>query len=464
MTRPPLLLARITILALLHGLLWAALVPPWQTPDEPKHFEYVRLLAQSDRVVAFATEDEAADPELQRAILGSMDEQRFWWYGRAPGYDPDNPPQRFADAWLQGMHTAFYRSSPLYYWLVAQIQPQGLLLGLYFGRLLSVVLGALVVFLTGWAARELFPDDPLVRYGAPAFVALNPMFAFVQAGVNNDALVNALAALAFVLMVRLLVRGMSLARLIMLLAVLVLAILTKRTAVFIAPVVGLVILLWLANRSGRPVRLFTVGAAIVAVIAAVVGYWWTAGGGEAIPQEWRWTAPRYFFNEPDQPQRILDTLRAPGVGSELLTYLWGLHNSFWGSFGWDIIHLPRLLYIALAVLSLVVAAGVLRRVFAPGATRAQRAALVTFAAAVVVAALAATVFFASYLSIQAYPPPPQGRYLIVAMLPLALLMTVGLGAWLGEERRRAALAGLVGGMVVFDLVVLFGFVVPFYYW
>ena len=43
--------------ALLHGLLWMALVPPWQTPDEPKHYEFVRLMAArgSARPVAWCS-------------------------------------------------------------------------------------------------------------------------------------------------------------------------------------------------------------------------------------------------------------------------------------------------------------------------------------------------------------------------------------------------------------------------
>jgi len=461
MSRPH-LLARLTILSLLHGLLWVAIVPPWQTPDEPKHFEYVRLLAASDEVVAFATEAEAANPELQRQILRSMDEHRFWWYGRAPGYDPDNPPERFADAWVLGMHTAFYRSSPVYYWLVARFQPESLLVGLYLARTFSVVLGALVVFLTGWTARELFPDDPLVRYGAPAFVALTPMFAFVQAGVNNDALVNFLAALAFLLMARLLVRGMSLARLIMLAAVIALAVFTKRTALFLVPVGALATLMWLAFRSRRPARVIAGGGVALLVVLAGVWAWWAGGGAESVPQEWRWNALRYFFNEPDQPGRILAVLRTPAALPEIGRYLWGMHNSFWGSFGWHIVHFPTVFYVALAGIGLAAAAGVVRLLFADETTLAQRAALITWAVALAVAALGATAFFASYL-ILPYPPPPQGRYLFAAMVPIAVLLCAGLGSWVDEGRRWRALSVGVGSLVVFDLVALVGFVVPWFY-
>src|SRR5207253_6448087 len=45
--RIPLLLA---VLTLLHGLIYIALLPPWQTPDEPTVFEYAALLGQLGRV------------------------------------------------------------------------------------------------------------------------------------------------------------------------------------------------------------------------------------------------------------------------------------------------------------------------------------------------------------------------------------------------------------------------------
>ncbi len=38
------LLGLLLAMALLGGVLYAAVVPPWQSPDEPGHFEYVALL------------------------------------------------------------------------------------------------------------------------------------------------------------------------------------------------------------------------------------------------------------------------------------------------------------------------------------------------------------------------------------------------------------------------------------
>jgi len=460
--RRPRLLGWLVLASVAHGLLWLSLVPPWQAPDEPKHFEYVRRLAESGRWIAFATEAEAADPALQADIVRSMDAHYFWWYGHAPGYDPARPSQRFADLWLQGSHTAFYRSSPAYYWLAARLQPADRLAGLYVARLFGVLCGAAVVFLVGWAARELAPGDPLVRYGAPAFAALHPMVAFLSAGVNNDVLVNTAAAFAFLLVVRLLVRGAGTARLVLLAAAVIAAVAIKRTAVFLVPTALAAGIAWLALRGRRWAAAAAVLLALLGTGGAAAWVWGPGTVAAALPEAWRWNLQRYFFNEPDQLDRVLAHLRAPEIGPILVEYQWRLHNGFWGSFGWQLVDLPAWMYAALGLVSLAAAAGVARRLVDPATPGPTRAVLLTSALATGLAAAGATAFFVAYLHLP-YPPPPQGRYLFAALGPIAVLFTAGLGAWVPAARRPAALRALVAAMVAFDAIALLGFVVPYFY-
>lgn len=460
--RARLVVGWLVLVALVNGLLWMALVPPWQTPDEPKHFEYVRLLAEGDRLVAFDTEAEAADPELQAWIVRSMDAHRFWWYGSAPGYDPARPSLRFADLWLGGSHTAFYRSSPAYYWLVSRLQPADRMAGLYVARLWSVALAALGVLLLGMAARALFADDPLVRYGAPALAALHPMAAFLAGGVNNDALVNTLAMLAFAVMARLLARGGGAARLLVLAGAVGAAVAVKRTALFLVPTAATAVGLWLVLRArARPARV-AAAAGAAAVLAAAGWAWWSSGGAAAVPAAWRQAADRYLFNEPDQLDRIVAYLRAPETGGILVEYLWGLHNGFWGSFGWQMVDLPAPAYAALGTLTAVAALGAARRVLGGRDPGPRRALLALSALAVALAAGGALLFFVAYLDLP-YAPPPQGRYLFAALGPAAILLTAGLSAWIPPARRPAALAAWFAALVAFDALALFGVVVPYFY-
>jgi hypothetical protein len=65
--------------------------------------------------------------------------------------------------------------------------------------------------------------------------------------------------------------------------------------------------------------------------------WFLGGGWAALPSSTRWDLTQYFFNEPDQALRIAAYLRAPGAGSAIAEYAWRVHESFWGSFGWQVL-------------------------------------------------------------------------------------------------------------------------------
>ena len=455
-------LGRIVILALANGLLWASLIPPWQTPDEPKHFEYVRLIAERGEVIAFATEVEAADPDLQTEILGSMDDHDFWWYGRAPGYSADDPPERFADAWKLGTHTAYYRASPAYYWLAARVQPADRLIGLYMARLLSVTLGALIVLIGGIMAREAFPDERFIRFGTPAFLALYPMIAFTHAGVNSDVLVNTLVAFALLVAVRLVVRGASPARLMVLGLALVAAALVKRIGLAIAPALAAGVALRVALGVRRPGRAVAILGAIAASLAFVFVAWLPAGAPMPVPQAWRFAALRYLFNEPDQAERIAGVLASPSAWQHMAAHGVRILDGFWGRFGWETIALPRPLAWSLNGMAVVALLGLARRAFRHEGTREQRASLAVAAIAVLSVTAAAIMFFAAYLATP-YAQPPQGRYLITVAPAAGMLLTAGLGSWIGEGRSAPALKTWIVALFILDLAVLFGLVVPYFY-
>jgi hypothetical protein len=53
-------------------------------------------------------------------------------------------------------------------------------------RAVNVLIGAGVVWLTWAIARAIWPKRPSLALGATAFVAFNPMFAFMAGAINND--------------------------------------------------------------------------------------------------------------------------------------------------------------------------------------------------------------------------------------------------------------------------------------
>ena len=68
------ILSAILFLALVNGLLYVFIVPPWQHYDEPNHFEYVWLLA--DRSERPKPGD--YDTGMRRDVARSMIEHKFY--------------------------------------------------------------------------------------------------------------------------------------------------------------------------------------------------------------------------------------------------------------------------------------------------------------------------------------------------------------------------------------------------
>ena len=176
----------------LFGLLASLLIPPWQAPDEPAHFEYVRNI-QSGVV------DES--PTVLRPIIASFYTFDFWRYvGKIP---PKSMPQSLTAPSLQLIRQTF--KAPLYYWLAAAAASwtNNLLLQLYSVRWLSILLSALTIPLVYATAREVLPPS---RNGlaliAAALVAFLPMYSYIGASVNPDNIGAPLAAGTTLLAVR----------------------------------------------------------------------------------------------------------------------------------------------------------------------------------------------------------------------------------------------------------------------
>ena len=93
------------------GLAASLLIPPWQSPDEPTHFEYARGLAIGNT---------AETPVIQAPIIASFYRYRFWDYRDVPA--PNPAPASFSE--LQRLLLRQTDKAPLYYWLAAAVSDQ----------------------------------------------------------------------------------------------------------------------------------------------------------------------------------------------------------------------------------------------------------------------------------------------------------------------------------------------------
>lgn len=264
----------LVVLALLRGFVYAMLIPPWQSPDEHGHFEYAWLVSQRGPLVG----PEAVSAAFQQEVLASMARYDFWRFIRQS--QPEPLPTSFTDR--STLILALSRPQvgderPLYYLLVgALLRLAGdvdVVTGLYIGRAVSVLLFAAAVGVTALATRRLFPESLFMQVVPPVFVLSLPMLGQMGAAVNSDALGVLSSTLFFASLVTVFRDGLTWRRGAAVVAALAVALLSKKTTLFLLPTALLAapIYGWTWGvRLSRWTRWVLLGSAVLMISVAVV--------------------------------------------------------------------------------------------------------------------------------------------------------------------------------------------------
>jgi hypothetical protein len=254
------------VFAILHGVIYIFLMPPWQHYDEENHFEYVWMAATLDR----SPEPTDYNPKLSRQVLKSMLAHGFFDHlsykpvvgppiekVKIPGYSQLSEP-------------------PLYYWLasipVRFIPERGVNAQLYAARLVSLLFLVITV-LAGWAiACELIQPGHPLRWMLPMTLALLPAFVDLMTAVNNDSLAIAVASVFLWLSVRLIRRGFSGLEFAGLTLLAILAYFVKNTAMVVWIAYPLTLLFSLLR--GRWRKVAWIGLALILVGGLAISLRW----------------------------------------------------------------------------------------------------------------------------------------------------------------------------------------------
>ncbi|MCL4499383.1 MAG: glycosyltransferase family 39 protein, partial [Chloroflexi bacterium] len=180
------LAALLVVITLIKGLLFAALVPAWQAPDEPNYFKEIVSLAESGSFVS---------------VTG-------------------HPPLYAVAAYIP-------------YELAGAEQSNKVLAV----RLLSVVCVSIAVYFTFKTARVVFPKEPFIQILAPAVATFNPQFTFIGASVNSDSMIAMWFSIITYLSVLIIRDSLDWKKSAGILALCVLAGLTKQRVYFLYPVI-----------------------------------------------------------------------------------------------------------------------------------------------------------------------------------------------------------------------------------
>lgn len=396
----------VVILFIVLGAYYSVANPLYEAPDENMHTDYVFHLV-TDRRLPVQEVGRLAGAHhpplyyllaaLPTSLLNLSDTTGRWtgnpYFMRAPGTSANQ---------INALHSA----DELFPW-------RGYSLAVHVMRLMSVLLGAITIFLTMQIGRELMPDKPSVALMAGLLTALNPQFLFISAAVNNDNLLVCAMTAAWWQLVRILKSPLASRYGWYLGCFLSVAALSKVNGIAFL-FITVFLLAALGAVQGRAFQ-YARPAFRASLVVLASSSWWFVRNLDLYGDLLGLSVYRQVF-----AANLRDSFMTLG---DILMFAHVQFTSFWGVFGWMGVVLPEWQYKAMlgfctvALLGYVWAlSGLARRVNESGSRL-----MLTLPAVFVVATELLVLYTALGCNASCY----QGRYLFPAIAPIGLCLAVG---------------------------------------
>jgi hypothetical protein len=205
------------VVAILNAASWSIVSPPFEVPDEPSHYAYAQLLAETGHLPQGSTGRFPSAEARTLADLHYLQVRFFSQNGTISSRSEQRQLER--DLALPYSRTGSVETGvsatepPLYYAL--QTIPYGLAAGgtvldrLALMRLLSALMGGLTALFAFLFLREALPGAPWAWTVGGLGVALAPLLGLMSGAVNPDALLYAVSAALFYCLARGFRRGLG---------------------------------------------------------------------------------------------------------------------------------------------------------------------------------------------------------------------------------------------------------------
>ena len=424
------------IIVLVGGTLaagYALGVTPWNAPDEPAHYNYIRHIATTGQLPVLKPGDWNA-PLLERLKSAKFPKGESV---DSIAYESHQPP-------------AFYLLATPLYKATAHLPLEERVVAL---RLLSVVLSGITVIVVFLIVRSIFPEELPLQLGVAAFIAFLPMRSAISGSISNDAFTELVATLMLLAMVHVLRAGLKRRSAFLLGLLMGIALLTKMTVYGYVPLALLVTLVSpRQGKNGGSSRLPMVG--LILLVALIVSGWWFVRNGMVY-------GATDIFAMQRHDQVVVGQPRFEGFTPAALSYFTTtLFQSFWGQFGWMGILMDSQMYFVLKLITLLAAFGfllfLLRVVLGKGSLSADQKRSLTLMG-VALAVVVAQLIGYNLSFVQA-----QGRYLYPALLPIALFFVLGLRELMAPIHERLLLTLSMGSLAILNVVCLTRYVIPYF--
>lgn len=332
-----LLAAAHVLLAVLFGVV----NPPYEAHDETGHFAYVSYIAQN---LALPN----ANDDAQRALLDQSHQPPLYyllnaaltgWLPHPANAQPDMNVFAFDGTNRRGLRILLRDPGESFPW-------QGAILALHAARLVSALLGGLMIFLIAKTA-QLFLGDGIFAAFATALAAFNPQVIFMSSMVNNDVMISLLGAGIVWLCARGWTKQTRSSRLFIALgAALGLALITKNSS-FALVGFALVWLMALARRERwQPATFLARGVAIYLPAALVAAPYFASN----LLRYGKILIDRAQVSIVQESPALLGEGLQVGLRDQWLPNIFtNTFQTFWGAFGWGNIKYPEPVYSLIAL-------------------------------------------------------------------------------------------------------------------
>lgn len=456
-------------LTLIRGLIYLAIFPPWVAPDEPAHFEAVRIIGQEGQIPSQAYyQSTPVNSELSR----SFQTFRMWEL-----LERASPTQFLRNEDLAELSFIDYPyPGKLIYADSYPILPHLLLspiskaiaafdiaTELYVLRFVSIILAVGVTIIAWLITRRVFPEQPQFWLAIPAFVVFLPMHTHIFASVNTDIFAILLTSALLLALVSFFDRGVSILKVVLVIVIIFLAFLTKRTVVFTPLWAGLIAILYFGQRRQWPLkRIAMIGLLVVTLMGLGLG--WIIANSDLLADSMitlfnmnigkdislAWLAKHHLS---------LGEIVVIYIKSGLFAFI-----TFWGDFGGANINIPWPWAWGLMMVCGVIIFGAfvyLIKFFRAGHSyHYQRCVFIVFLTGIGLSLL--NTFFPVLMAGPSWGPP--ARYFFPVIIPIATFFF--LGAWQlfpAGYRQTYLLPIWLGSLVAYDAVVMFLILIPFLY-
>ena len=452
-------------LSLVRGLLYSAVLPPWQGPDEAQHYEYVRLLHEKGRLVQWGD----SIPAVEQEVIASMERFDFWRTGRY-----HQRGTTFAEVWGASCHQL--HQPPLAYLLylgALLLAPEDINLHFYLMRVLSVLLGVVVIVAAVIAARALRDAHPNLSWAVPAFIVFLPTYTSLSGMINSDHLVEAAVSLVLALWLVALKFGLSIPLSGGLAAFSVIGLLAKRTALVLLPVHLMAVVLYLRVHrlsifSKRNIVYTLAATGLASGFIIWLGSRGLAWLSQRAPTVAEWLVKLYLFLPSEQfpfsPDQSYFSAEALG---RYVRYARFLFETFWGRFALFQVQWPLAFYVVTAGLSLVALAGlalfvgrVMKGIYQRPTWLLASLSLLAFSVIAMMVMVYANEIRRWDLGWGGWP---QARYLFVVIIPIAALFVQGWSEVVPQRYRTAWVSALLVLLLLLDTFSLAFLIVPYFY-